>query len=84
MDPRQAVILARVRRDGSPSSLREGLAAGGRRELALYLGAGALYVAIGVNVPEFLFSWVVAAAYLLLCIVALPALARRVRRRGSP
>ena len=70
------VILARVRRDGSPSDLREGLAAG-RRELALYVGAGALYVAIGVNFPEFLFSWVVAAAYLLLCVVVVPAAVRR-------
>jgi len=65
-----------VPRDGSPSDLREGLAAG-RRELALYVGAGVLYVAIGVNFPEFLFSWVVAAAYLLLCVVVIPAAVRR-------
>jgi len=65
-----------VRRDGSPSELREGLATG-RRELALYVAAGVFYVAIGVNFPEFLFSWVVAAGYLLVCVVALPALARR-------
>ena len=50
------------------------------RELALYVVAGVVYVAIGVAFPEFLFSWFVAAAYLLLCVVALPALARRVRR----
>ena len=61
-------------RERAPS-LREALAAGWR-ELALYLAAGAVYVAIGVAVPEFLFSWWVAAAYLLLCVVALPALAR--------
>jgi hypothetical protein len=67
-----------VRRDGSPSDLREGLAAG-RRELALYVAAGVLYVAIGVNFPEFLFSWVVAASYLLVCVVVLPALVRRLR-----
>jgi hypothetical protein len=65
-----------VQRDGSPSDLREGLATG-RRELALYVGAGVLYVAIGVNVPEFLFSWVVAASYLLLCVVVVPAAVRR-------
>jgi len=70
------VILVRVRRDGSPSDLREGLAAS-RREFALYLAAGVLYIAIGVAFPEFLFSWVVAAVYLLVCVVALPALARR-------
>jgi uncharacterized membrane protein (DUF485 family) len=67
-----------VRRDGSPSDLREGLAAG-RRELALYVAAGVLYVAIGISFPEFLFSWVVAAVYLLVCVVALPALVRRLR-----
>jgi hypothetical protein len=66
-----------VHEDGSPSSLRKALAAGWR-ELALYLAAGVVYVAIGVNVPEFLFSWVVAAGYLLLCVVVVPALARRV------
>jgi hypothetical protein len=69
-----------VRRDGSPSSLREALAAG-RNELALYLAAGVVYVAIGVAKVEFLFSWVVATCYLVLCIVILPAAARRVRRR---
>jgi uncharacterized membrane protein (DUF485 family) len=68
-----------MRSDGAPSRLRDAVAAG-RGELALYVAAGALYVAIGVAVPEFLFSWVVAAAYLLLCVVALPALARRLRR----
>jgi hypothetical protein len=49
-------------------------------ELALYLPAGVAYVCIGVAVPEFLFSWFVAAGYLLLCVVALPALARRLLR----
>ena len=67
-----------MRRDGSPSSLREALAAG-RRELALYVAAGALYVAIGVAVPEFLFSYVVGVGFLLLCVVVLPVLARRLR-----
>jgi uncharacterized membrane protein (DUF485 family) len=67
-----------VRPDGSPSELRGALAAG-RRELALYLAAGVVYVAIGVAFTEFLFSWVVAAGYLLLCVVLLPALARRLR-----
>jgi hypothetical protein len=68
-----------VRQDGSPSDLREGLATG-RGELALYVAAGVVYVAIGVNFPEFLFSWVVAAGYLLLCVVALPAIRRRLTR----
>ena len=68
-----------MRRDGSPSDLREGLATG-RRELALYVTAGVVYVAIGVNFPEFLFSWVVATAYLLVCVVALPAIVRRLTR----
>ena len=64
-------------RDTSPS-LREALAAGWR-QLALYLAAGVVYVVIGATVPEFLFSWWVAAAYLLLCVVAIPALVRRLR-----
>jgi hypothetical protein len=68
-----------VRADGAPSSLREALA-GGRRELALYLAAGALYVSIGVAVPEFLFTWVVAVGYLPLMVVALPFFIRRLRR----
>jgi hypothetical protein len=68
-----------VRADGAPRTLREALAAG-RRELLLYLGAGAAYIAIAIAAPEFMFSWVVATAYVLLCVVALPALVRRVRR----
>ncbi len=65
--------------DGSPSRLRDGLAAG-KRELTLYFAAGVAYVAIGVTVPEFLFSWVVAAGYVLLCVVLVPALVRRLTR----
>jgi len=67
-----------VRPDGSPFGLREALA-GGRRELVLYVVAGVVYVAIGVAVPEFLFTWLAAAAYLLLCVVLLPALVRVLR-----
>ena len=59
--------------------LRDALAAGWR-ELALYLAASVVYVAIGVAFPEFLFSWFVAVGYLLLCVVALPALVRLLRR----
>ena len=68
-----------MRPDGSPSGLREALA-GGRRELALYVAAGIAYIAIGVAVPEFMFTWVVATGYLVLCVVLLPALVRVVRR----
>jgi hypothetical protein len=60
-------------------SLRETLAAGWP-ELVLYLGAGVVYVAIGVARPEFLFTWLIAAAYLLIGVVLLPALVRRLRR----
>jgi hypothetical protein len=59
--------------------LREALEAGWR-ELALYLVAGIVYVAIGVTAVEFLFSWFVAAGYLLICVVALPAVFRHLRR----
>jgi hypothetical protein len=68
-----------VRQDGAPSSLRDALAVG-RRELALYLAAAAVYVALGVARPELLFSWPVAAGYLLLAVVALPFVVRRLRR----
>ena len=68
-----------MRPDGSPVGLREALA-GGRRELALYVAAGVAYVAIGVAFPEFLFTWLVATGYLLLCVVVLPALVRAIRR----
>jgi uncharacterized membrane protein (DUF485 family) len=50
------------------------------RELAHYVLAGVVYVAIGVAFPDFLFSWVVAAAYLLVAIWLVPAGVRRLRR----
>jgi hypothetical protein len=67
-------------RDGSPSSLRDALAAGWR-ELALYVAAGVVYIAIGVAFPEFLFSWPVAAGYLVTCVVLLPAAVHWARTR---
>jgi hypothetical protein len=67
-----------VREDGSPSGLRAALAAG-RRELVLYLAAGAAYVALGVAFPELLFAWVVSVSFLLVFVVVLPALVRRLR-----
>jgi putative Ca2+/H+ antiporter (TMEM165/GDT1 family) len=49
------------------------------RELALYLAAGAVYVAVGVAVPELLFSWIEGAAFLLVAVWLLPALLGRFR-----
>jgi hypothetical protein len=49
------------------------------RELTLYLVAGAVYIALGVAVPEFLFSWIEAAVYLLIAVWILPALMGRLR-----
>jgi putative Ca2+/H+ antiporter (TMEM165/GDT1 family) len=49
------------------------------RELALYLAAAAVYVALGVVVPEVLFAWVAGAAFLLLAVWIVPALVRRLR-----
>ena len=63
----------------APPSVRAALTAGWR-ELALYLAVGVVYVGIGVAFPDFLFSWFVAVGYLLLCVVALPALVRLLRR----
>ena len=68
-----------MRPDGSPEGLREALDSG-RRELVLYAAAGVIYVSIGVAFPEFLFSWLVAAGYLLLCVVVLPQLVGLIRR----
>jgi hypothetical protein len=46
-------------------------------ELALYTAAGAVYIALGVAVPELLFSWIEAAVFLLLFVWVLPALWER-------
>ena len=51
-----------------------------KTDTALYLVAACGYVAIGVFEPAWLLSWVTAAAYLVLCVWAVPALARRLRR----
>ena len=68
-----------MREDGSPFRLREALAAG-RRELLLYLAAAVAYIAIGVAFPEFLFAWIIAVGFLLLCVVVLPELVSRLRQ----
>jgi hypothetical protein len=49
------------------------------REVALYVVAAAVYIALGVFVPQVLISWPVGAAYILLAVWLLPALVRRVR-----
>ena len=49
-------------------------------EPALYAGAAVSYIAIGVFVNEFVLSWVVAFAWLLLWVWVLPTLVRRLRR----
>ena len=49
------------------------------RELALYLAAGVAYIALGLAVPELLFSWVEGAAFLLIAVWLLPALVNRLR-----
>lgn len=49
------------------------------RELTLYLVAGVFYIALGVAVPELLFSWIEAAVYLLVAVWILPALVGRLR-----
>ena len=49
------------------------------RETALYVVAGAVYVAVGVAVPEVLLAWPVGAAYLLIAVWLLPVAYRRLR-----
>jgi hypothetical protein len=48
-------------------------------ERALYALTSVIYIALGVAVPELLFSWVEGAAALLLGVWILPALIRRLR-----
>lgn len=47
--------------------------------LALYLGAAALYIGIGLITQDFLFSVVVAIGYLLIVAWLVPAVVRRLR-----
>jgi len=49
------------------------------RSLLVYLAAFIVYVAIGVAVPEFMFTSIVAIAYVLVATWLVPALVRRVR-----
>lgn len=49
------------------------------KELALYLVAGAVYIALGVAVPELLFSWIEGAVFLLVAVWVVPALLERLR-----
>ena len=49
------------------------------KELAVYLLAGAVYVVLGVAIPELLFSWIEGAVYLLLAVWVLPAVLERFR-----
>jgi hypothetical protein len=47
------------------------------RELALYLGAAAAYIALGVLEPNLLFSFFEGVAFLLLAVWIIPAALRR-------
>ena len=49
------------------------------RELLLYVGAGIVFIALGVAVPEVLISWITGAGFLLLAAWAISALVRRLR-----
>ena len=49
------------------------------RTLLLYAGAGVVWIAIGVAVPDFMLSWPVTIAYLLVVAWLLPTLVRRLR-----
>lgn len=50
------------------------------RELALYLVAAVLYIALGVAYPNLLLSWVEGTAFLLLVVWIVPAFVRRLLR----
>ncbi len=71
-------LLRRPERGGSPHRFELPRRAD-VSTLALYLVAGAAYVAIGVVETDFLLSWYVGAAYLLLVVWLAPAAVRRLR-----
>jgi hypothetical protein len=48
--------------------------------LALYVAAGAVYIAICVFFPRLVLSWVEGAVFLLLGVVVVPMLIGRLRR----
>jgi putative Ca2+/H+ antiporter (TMEM165/GDT1 family) len=50
-----------------------------RGELARYVLAAVAYIALGVAVPEALFSWIEGAAFLLVAVWILPAIVERLR-----
>ena len=49
------------------------------RRLAALSRGGIAYIALGLAVPELLFSWVEGAAFLLIAVWLLPALVNRLR-----
>ena len=63
---------------GETSASRPGQ--GRLRGLLPYLGAGALYVALGVWDTRLLLSWAEGIAFLMVTVWAIPALIRRWRR----
>ena len=52
----------------------------GASELALYLVAAALYIALGVAYPSLLLSWFEGTAFLLFVVWIIPAFVRRLLR----
>ena len=50
-----------------------------RGELARYVLAAVAYIALGVAVPELLFSWAEGAVFLLLAVWVVPAVLERRR-----
>lgn len=49
----------------------------GALTLLLYAAAFAVYVGLGIAVPEFMLSWIVGVGYLLVAVWLVPALVRR-------
>jgi hypothetical protein len=71
----------RLRRVGTLVGGRDGFDIPSREQLTVasgYLAAAGLYVLIGVLVTDFLLSWFVGAAYLLIVVWLVPVAARRI------
>ena len=75
----QSIPVEPRRRLGSLALPRPYLSVRARKAFP-YAGAAVSYVTIGVFVPEFLLSWIVAFAWLLGWTWGLPAVVRRLQR----
>ena len=78
--PRNAAFVSSAEATAARRLERRRVSLSAIEEPLLYGAAGASYIAIGIFVTQFLFSWFVAFGWLLLWVWILPATVRRIRR----